>query len=242
MMKPEAGEFDLDLMPDLPALFQPGDLAVGDLPLLQPLGCGIQQRLGSVRSGSRQELLCHHVVLLGCYQLRAIDGQERLALPHLFVCCVGIYFLHPAGEANLHVGKPRFIRLDIADGADLVADRSKLDDTGLHPDALHPLGCQRDRRQVWFGSRCCLRHSFREPKGGTMPRLSAGTEANGRRGGEDDRRAACPRAAHSSPPIKRSIEASIVCSSNSSWSSLSSRSWTWCCASSVAARSPRPWA
>ena len=48
MMKPEAGEFDLDLMPDLPALFQPGDLAVGDLPLLQPLGCGIQQRLGSV--------------------------------------------------------------------------------------------------------------------------------------------------------------------------------------------------
>jgi hypothetical protein len=58
-----------------------------------------------------------------------------------------------------------------------------------------------------------------------MPYLSAGTEANGRRGGEDDRRAACPRASHSSPPIKRSIEASIVCSSNSSWSSLSSRSW-----------------
>ncbi len=80
MMKPEAGEFDLDLMPDLPALFQPGDLAVGDLPLLQPLGCGIQQRLGSVGSGSasrggfRQELLGHQVVLLGRHQFRAIDG------------------------------------------------------------------------------------------------------------------------------------------------------------------------
>jgi hypothetical protein len=31
-----------------------------------------------------------------------------------------------------------------------------------------------------------LRHSFRDPKGGTMPRLSAGTEADGRRRGEDD--------------------------------------------------------
>ena len=66
MMKPDVGEFDLDLMPDLPALLQPRDLAVGDLPPLQPLGCGIQQRLESVGSGSasrnsgfRQELLGH---------------------------------------------------------------------------------------------------------------------------------------------------------------------------------------
>ena len=66
MMNPEAGEFDLDLTPDFPALLQPRDLAVRDLPPLQPLGCGIQQRLGSVGSGStsrnsgfRQELLGH---------------------------------------------------------------------------------------------------------------------------------------------------------------------------------------
>jgi hypothetical protein len=83
---------------------------------------------------------------LGRHQLRAIDGQERLALSHLFVCCVGVYLLHPAGEANLHVGKPRLVRLDVSDGADLVADRSKLYDAGLYPDALHPLRCQRDRR------------------------------------------------------------------------------------------------
>ena len=179
MMKPEAGEFDLDLMPDLPALFQPGDLAVGDLPPLQPLGCGIQQRLGSVGSGSasrggfRQELPSHQVVLLGRHQLRAIDDQERLALSHLFVCCVGVYLLNPAGEADLHVGKPRFVGLDVSDGADLVADRPKLYDAGLYPYALHPLWTKRDRRQVWFRSRRCLRHSFREPKGGTMPYLSA---------------------------------------------------------------------
>src|SRR5580704_19665874 len=158
-----------------------------------------------------------------------------LALPHLLVSCVGVHLLNPAGEAYLHVGKPRFVRLDVSDGADLVADRAKLYDAGLYPDALHPLRCQRDRRQVRFRSWCCLRHSFRDPKGGTMPRLSAGTEANGR-SGEDDRRAACPRVAHSSPPIKRSIAASAACSSNSSWSNLSSRSWVWCCVSSAVAR------
>src|SRR3982074_3385444 len=57
----------------------------------------------------------------------------------------GTVVLHPAGAANLHVGKPRFIGLDVSDGADLVADRAKLDDTGLYSDALHPLRTERDR-------------------------------------------------------------------------------------------------
>ena len=59
---------------------------------------------------------------------------------------------------------------------------------------------------------------------------------------QDGGRAGCLRDAHNSPPIKRSIPASAVCSSNSSRSRESSRSWTRCCASSAAARLPRPWA
>jgi hypothetical protein len=73
----------------------------------------------------RQEIFGDQVLLLGRHQLRAVDGQEWLALAHLFVCCVGIYLLNPAGEADLHVGKPRFVRLDVSDGADLVADRNR---------------------------------------------------------------------------------------------------------------------
>ncbi len=145
-MKPDTGEFDLDLIQDLPAFLQPGDLSLRNLPLLQPLSGSIQQRLGFVRpaSGSAwgdlpQEFPDNQVVLLGRHQLRAVDGEERLALSQNLVRLVGVYLPDPAGEANLDVGKPGFVRFDVSDSADLVLDLPILHDAGLHPNALHPL-------------------------------------------------------------------------------------------------------
>ena len=138
-------------------------------------------------------------------------------MSHLFVCCVGVYLLYPAGEAELSTSESRVSSASMFPTVRISSRTGRnFDDSGLYSDALHPLRTKRDRRQVWFRSWCCLSHSFREPKGGTMPRLSAGQEKTNERCGEDDSRAACPRVAHSSPPIKRSIAASAVCSSNSS--------------------------
>ena len=75
---------------------------------------------------------------------------DRLALAHRLVGRVGIDLLNPAREAHLHVGKPRFIGLDVSEGANLVLDLPPLDGIRLHPDALNPLRGEREWRQVRF--------------------------------------------------------------------------------------------
>src|ERR1700730_17976586 len=99
-------------------------------------------------------------------------------------------------------GDPRFcfvICLDFVDGDVLHSHRILLgyvrtvwkthwiaivEDPALAPGRTHLL-CRRlapRSRHALLG----LRRSVRHPMEGTMPCLSAGTEANGRRGGEDD--------------------------------------------------------
>ncbi len=63
----------------------------------------------------RQKFLGYQVLLLGRHQVRTIDAQERLAALHELAGCVGVYLLNPAGEADLNVGKRRFVCLDVSD-------------------------------------------------------------------------------------------------------------------------------
>ena len=195
-----------------------------------------------------QELLGHQIILLGRHKFWAVDGQKRLALPHRFVCCVGVDLLNPSRKTNLHVGEPRFIRLDISEGPDLVTYGPVFHNASLNANALHPIWRQRDWHPVWPSSRwSCGRRSlilcrrFCAQAREIMARPPAQPKARGSDRGKDGGHVERARAGHSSPPINRSIAASADCSSICSWNNLSSRAWTRCCASSAMASSPRPW-
>src|SRR6185312_1127590 len=79
--------------------------------------------------------------------LRAVDGEQPLALSDFLVHRVCKYLLNPPGEPYLNPCELRFVDLDIAGGADFIAQGFVCDDAGLNAYALHALGCQLNRNQ-----------------------------------------------------------------------------------------------
>ncbi len=175
------------------------------------------------------------ILLFGGGDVRTVNREEGLARSDRLVGRIREHLLNPAGEAKLHVGEPRLIGFDIADGADVFTDRAALDHASLHADALHALRAERHRRQLRFGGlrRSGLRrfaHGRRHRGMALRVEIRPQEESDANRGqNENDRRRdARPRDPQRPPPMRRSIPASATCSSTLIWSSLSSRSWTRC--------------
>ena len=93
-------------------------------------------------------LLGQQIFLLTAHKVRAIHGEEGLALAHVLVGRICKHILNPARKAGLHIGELLFVDVHISRNAQVVAYVLEFRNRCSHADFLKPL-----RRQLNRGKR-----------------------------------------------------------------------------------------
>src|SRR6266581_868312 len=185
------GRVDGERAPRLPALLELAHLLRREVPETEPLAAGARERSrGHPRLGERAlpepplRLAREEVLALRGQELRAVEGEERIALADGLPGVVRVKLLDEAAHLERHLSEPALVEVEPADGADHLLDRAALGRAPGEADRLLLGGVETDR-----GAR-------------ELGRLVDG-EGGARQGGEDDER---ERAGHgrssrgSSPP------------------------------------------
>ena len=136
----------------LPAFLEGAKLRVAQVPQTQPLPAGAKKRRrGLPRSGNLavleagSTLLREQVLLLGSDEVRAVDGEQRIALLHRLARVVDIEVLDVAAYLEGHFGDLPLVVVEAPHGPNDLLDGSPLDAAEGEPDHLALSGVEVDR-------------------------------------------------------------------------------------------------
>src|SRR5437773_2110162 len=117
--------------PALPALFERAHLLRREVPETEPLAAGARERSrGHPRLGERAlpeppfRLAREEVLALRGQELRAVEGEERIALADGLPGVVRVKLLDEAAHLERHLSEPALVEVEPADGADHLPARA----------------------------------------------------------------------------------------------------------------------